>query len=93
MEVFFKEIKQLLTVKTFIGTSHNAVLIQLWTAMISILLLKYLKAKSQYGWHLSNLVVFLRLNLFVKLDLWQWLNHPFSGSSPPQTPLVQGVLF
>ena len=61
VEIFFKEIKQLLHVKTFIGTSQNAVLFQLWTAMIAILLLKYLKAQSQYGWHLSNLAVFVRL--------------------------------
>lgn len=50
-------------------------------------MLKLLNAKSQYGWHLSNLVVFLRLNLFVKLDRWQWLNEPFSGSGPPRNDI------
>ena len=36
--------------------------------MIAMLLLKYLKEKAQYDWHLSNLVTFIRLNLFVKID-------------------------
>ncbi len=93
IETFFKEIKQNLRIKSFIGTSENAVQIQLWTAMITILLLKYLKAKSQYRWHLSNLIVFLRLNLLTKIDLWRWLNCPFDDLSPPQSSLIQGVLF
>ncbi len=32
---------------------------------------------AKYNWHLSNLVAFLRLNLFVKIDLIKWLNNPF----------------
>jgi hypothetical protein len=77
IEIFFKELKQLLKIKTFVGTSPNAVLIQIWTAMISILMLKYLKAIAQYPWSLSNLLAFLRLNVFVKIDLHYWLNMPF----------------
>jgi len=38
IEVFFRDIKQLLHIKTFIGTSQNAVMIQIWTALITILL-------------------------------------------------------
>ncbi len=93
VEVFFKEIKQLLRVKTFIGTSQNAVLIQLWTAMIAILLLKYLKARSQFGLLLSNLTFFIRLNLLVKLDMREWLNNPFPRPAPSAGALKQGVLF
>lgn len=77
IEIFFKEIKQLLKIKSFIGTSENAVMIQVWTAMITILMLKYLKAIAKYPWHLSNLVSFLRLNLFVKISLQKWLDKPF----------------
>lgn len=77
IEIFFKEIKQLLKIKSFIGTSENAVMIQIWTAMITILMLKYLKAIAKYPWHLSNLVSFLRLNLFVKISLQKWLDKPF----------------
>ncbi len=77
IEIFFKEIKQLLKIKSFIGTTENAVMIQVWTAMITILLLKFLKAIAKYSWHLSNLVSFLRLNLFVKICLQKWLDEPF----------------
>ena len=82
IEVFFKQIKSHMKIKSFVGTSENAVLIQIWTAMIAILLFKYLKEKAQYEWHLSNLTVrraitFIRLNLFVKIGLMQWLNSPF----------------
>jgi len=55
IEIFFKDIKQLLKIKSFLGTSPNAVLIQIWKAMITILILKYLKACAKYGWYLSNL--------------------------------------
>jgi len=74
IEIFFKEIKQLLKIKSFIGTTENAVMIQVWTAMITILMLKFLKAIANYSWHLSNLVSFLRLNLFVKISLQKWLD-------------------
>jgi len=83
IEIFFKEIKQLLNIKRFLGTSTNAVLIQIWTALISILILKYLKACSKYNWHLSNMVSFLRLNLLVKLELQELLDKPFEP--PPNT--------
>ncbi len=43
IELFFRKIKQLLQIKLFIGTAENAVMIQIWTAMISILILKFLK--------------------------------------------------
>ena len=77
IEVFFKHLKQLFRVKTFIGTSPNAVRIQMWCSMIAILMFKYLKNNAKHRWHLSNLVGFLRINLFVKINLWKWLNYPF----------------
>lgn len=77
IESFFKDLKTHLKIKTFVGTSANAVAIQIWTALIAILILKYLKAISKYGWCLSNLIAFLRMNLFVKLDLQYWLDSPF----------------
>jgi hypothetical protein len=94
VEIFFREVKQLLHIKSFIGTSPNAVLIQIWTALITILILKALKALSKYNWHLSNLVAFIRLNLFVKIELQRWLDKPFDDSKPPPTNnMVQGILF
>ena len=96
VEIFFREIKQLLNIKSFIGTSHNAVMVQIWTALITILVLKALKAMAKYGWNLSNLVAFIRLNLFVKIDLQHRLNNPFNEIDVGKNQagnLYQGVLF
>ena len=84
IETFFRTVKQNLKIKSFIGTSENAVLIQIWSALITILLLSVLRARAEYKWHMSNMVGFIRLNLFVKIDLFQWLNRPFiQDKSPP----------
>lgn len=77
IEVFFKLVKQNLNIKSFVGTSENAVYIQIWTALIAILLLKFLQGEAKYKWHFSNLVTFIRLNLFVKIALFEWLDYPF----------------
>lgn len=81
IEIFFKTIKQNLKIKTFVGTSPNALLIQIWTALIAILILKYLKFRSSFRWSLSNLVAMLRYNLFAYRDLWAWIDNPFEA--PP----------
>lgn len=93
VEIFFRDIKQLLHIKSFIGTSENAVMIQIWTALITILILKALKAQSKFDWYLSNLVAFIRLNLFVKIDLQKWLDKPFEEHIEPPPENIQGVLF
>lgn len=90
IELFFKALKQHLRVKTFVGTSANALHIQIWTALIALLLLKYLQAKARFGWSLSNLVALLRMNLLVYRDLWAWLDDPFTGP-PPRPDPVQGA--
>jgi len=91
VEVFFKHLKQQFKVKSFVGTSANAVRIQMWCSMIAILLFNYLKNKAAYKWHLSNLVCFLRMNLFVKIDLWKWLDMPIAikPKPPPQNLLFE----
>ncbi len=81
IEVFFKMLKQNLRIKTFVGSSPNALMIQIWTALIAMLILKYLKFRSTFGWSLSNLVAMLRYNLFAYRDLWAWINNPFEA--PP----------
>lgn len=91
IELFFKALKQHLRVKTFVGTSRNALHIQIWTALIALLLLKYLQLRATFGWSLSNLVALLRMNLFVYRDLWTWVNEPFTAPPPLPDP-VQGVL-
>jgi hypothetical protein len=77
IEIFFKDLKQNLKVKTFVGTSENALYIQIWTALIAILLVKFLQFKAKFGWSLSNLVAFLRWNLFTYRNLWDWIDSPF----------------
>jgi Domain of unknown function (DUF4372)/Transposase DDE domain len=81
VEIFFRALKQTLKVKTFLGTSANAVKTQIWTALIAMLILKYLQMKSTFGWSLSNLAAMLRQQLFIFRDLWVWLNAPLEG--PP----------
>jgi Transposase DDE domain/Domain of unknown function (DUF4372) len=83
IETFFKSIKQLLKLKTFVGTSEIAVLTQIWTALIVMLLLRWLMLKAAYGWSLSNLVAMLRMQLFVYRDLFAWLDNPFEGPPEP----------
>lgn len=90
IELLFKALKQNLRIKTFVGTSSNALHIQVWTALISMLILRYLQLKSQFAWSLSNLLAMLRFNLFTYRDLWTWMNAPFSPPDLPQP--VQLVL-
>jgi len=49
---------------------------QVWTALIALLMLKYLQLKSRFGWSLSNLIALLRQQLFMYRDLYQWLDDP-----------------
>jgi len=86
IELFFKALKQSMKIKTFVGTSENAVQTQIWTALIAMLLIKSLQMRSTFDWSLSNLVALLRQQLFVYRDLPAWLNDPFQ---PP--PALEGL--
>lgn len=86
IELFFKALKQSLKLKTFIGTTENAVQTQIWTALIAMLLVKYLQLKSTFNWSLSNLVALLRQQLFVYRDLYKWLDDPFQAP-----PALEGI--
>lgn len=87
IEIFFKALKQNLKIKTFIGTTENALRIQIWTALLALVILKWLHYLSRASWSFSNLASLLRLNLFTYRDLIQWLNYPFE--TPPLVPLPQ----
>jgi len=93
IELFFKALKQNLKIKTFVGTSPNAVKTQIWTALISMLLLRYLQLSSRYGWSLANLVALLRMNLFTHRDLMAWLDQPFTTPPDPQDNLQTNLAF
>ena len=83
-QLFFKALKQNLRIKTFVGTSPTAVKTQVWTALITMLMLRFMQLKSQWGWSMSNLVALLRMNLFTHRELWAWLNNSFAV--PPEPP-------
>jgi hypothetical protein len=91
IETFFRSLKQLLKIKTFVGTNENAVRTQIWTALIAMLILRYLKLRASYNWSLSNLLALLRQQLFVHRDLWVWLNEPFEP--PPEVADLQQSLW
>jgi hypothetical protein len=90
IELFFKAIKQNLKIKTFVGTSENAVKIQIWTALLCMLVLKILQMRSRFAWSLSNLSAMLRFNLLTYRELWTWLDKPFETPAlgPPEAQLT-----
>lgn len=93
IEIFFKELKSSLKIKSFVGTTENAVMIQIWTALISYVMLRYLKQIAKYGWSLSNLVAALRGCLFLKIDLRGFLDEPFKPPDELVTDGKQELLF
>jgi hypothetical protein len=80
-----------------VGTSANALKTQIWTALIALLLVRFLQLRSKLSWHLSRFIALLRQQLFVYRDLWLFLDRPFEGppgadaeeESPP--PLLAGL--
>lgn len=83
IEIFFKMMKQNLKIKSFLGTSRNAIMSQIWVAMIAYLLLAYMKFMSTCKWTINSLMKILPTLLFSRRDLWEWLNYPF-GKPPPK---------
>lgn len=74
--MLFQALKPHLRITTCVGTTPNAVQIQLWMALIALLLLKFLPLKSTWPWSLSNLAARLRFNLLTYRDWWAWLDAP-----------------
>ena len=83
VELFFKWVKQNLKIKSFIGTSKNAVLTQIWIALCVYLLLAFLKFQSKLGKSMQQILRLLQLNLFEKRDLMALLR-----GDPPQVEKV-----
>jgi IS4 transposase len=86
IELFFKALKQNLTLRSFVGTNENALKTQIWTALIALLLLKWLHYRSGQRWSQSNLAATLRLNLFTYRDLTDFLNKPWDPPPEPTPP-------
>ena len=66
------------------GTSRHALRIQIWTALLAMLLWKWMHHLFKAKWSFSNLASLLRLNLFPYRDLRRWLENPFG--TPPLVP-------
>ncbi len=90
--MFFKALKQNLKIKTFVGTSANALKIQVWTALIAMLP-RYLQLRSRFAWPLSNLLAVLRMNFFTHSDLWAWLEPPYTALPPIAAPQQEALAF
>ena len=90
IELFFKWIKQNLKVKSFLGTSKNAVMTQIWIAICVYLLLSYIKFLNHIQSSLQQILRLLQLNLFERRDLLELLrgDPPEPLVSPNQAALV-----
>jgi len=86
VELFFKAIKQNLKINTFVGTSRNAVLTQLWIAMIAYLLLAIARHSARAGWSVQRIMRVIHLNLFERRSLKEILDPdpPGHKKSEPQ---------
>ncbi|MGH7791396.1 MAG: IS4 family transposase, partial [Thermodesulfobacteriota bacterium] len=69
IEEFFRWIKQNLKIKSFLGTSKNAVLTQIWIAMCYYLLLSYIKYQTKYSYTLTEFAIMLKETVFERISL------------------------
>ena len=88
VELFFKWIKQNLKIKSFIGTSKNAVMTQIWIAMCVYLLLAFIKFQSKMNKTMQQILRLLQLNLFEKRDLMTLLR-----GDPPYHTIITFLIF
>ncbi|MEA1988793.1 MAG: IS4 family transposase [Pseudomonadota bacterium] len=91
IELFFKWIKQNLKIKSFVGTSKNAVMTQIWVAMCMYLLLAYIKFSSKLNLSFQQILRLLQLNLFERRDLLLLLIG--DPPEPSDTPQQHRLLF
>lgn len=82
VELFFKTMKQQLQVKKFVGTSVNAVKIQVWVALMAYLLLMLVKFQSKLGWGIPPMMAALTVVLFLNRELKSiWCDAPKQRSA------------
>ena len=86
VELFFKAIKQNLKIKTFVGLSKNAILTQIWIAMITYLLVAFARHSARTGWTVQRILRVIQLNLFERRSLKEILipDPPRHKKSEPQ---------
>ena len=91
VELFFKAIKQNLKIKAFVGTSKNAILTQVWIAMITYLLLSFARHLAKAGWTVQRILRIVQLNLFERRSLKEILN-PESSRHKKSEPQMRFAL-
>jgi hypothetical protein len=93
IEIFFKWIKQNLKIKTFLGTSENAVKTQIWVAMIYYLLLHYIKYQTKYAYSLLEFTRIVGEAIFMRRDLIDLLSLNYKSFTKIRDPIPQLSLF
>jgi len=93
IELFFKWIKQNLKIKSFLGTSTNAVLTQIWVAMCYYLLLSYIKYQTKYSYSLLELSWIFSEMVFERISLIDLLSCKYYNISKIREPDLQESLF
>jgi len=92
IEIFFKWVKQHLKIKSFYGTSENAVLTQVWIAMLYFLLLTYIKQQTKYSYPLLTFTRLIGEMLFERVHLVDLLSFKNMSSSKANAPNPQQLL-
>lgn len=90
IESFFKEIKQTLQLRDFVGTNEKAVKWQVWTGLLTHLLLRFLRHVSHWTRSFSRCVGIVRCALWVKVDLGELLIR-YGTASPPHRPAEYAI--
>ena len=93
IEVFFKEIKQTLQLRDFVGTNEKAVKWQVWTGLLMHLLLRFMRHVSRWGHSFSRCVGIVRSALWVKTDLGDLLRCYGTAGGPHRPVLSAKELF
>jgi Transposase DDE domain/Domain of unknown function (DUF4372) len=93
IELFFKWIKQNLKIKSFLGTSKNAVMTQVWVAMCAYLLLCYIKYQTKYGYSLLELTRMISETVFERISLIDLLSCKYETLWAARGPDLQPMLF
>ena len=89
IESFFKELKQTLQLKDFVGYNENAVKWQVWVGLLAHLLLRFLKHVSEWGLSFSRLAGVVRSAVWMKIDLLDALRKDGTAGGPKR-PVISG---
>jgi hypothetical protein len=93
IESFFKQLKNFTRIKSFFGTSENAVRTQIFACLIASLLFKYIKLIAAVAWDYSTLRDVVRFSMFQYWDLIELVNNPTRLPRPPTPGIPASAVF